>query len=416
MGAGALGPVQDVGKVHAVILEPGRVEDAVAVDRRQVLAPFAVDVQLDRHGPAAAALDHAQRDGLLWRARRAGAGCRTPASSTAETGMTWLPDGPDRWKQASGWAVYSIRISVGGQLGELVVVGVGPGVVGVEQARRGGDHLAQVELDLLEQPVLVQVGPEGLARGQRQPGLAARLPAQGERGDVAGGDGRQDDHAGHRLEAQAGDGLVGVGVLPGPQPVDPRARIGGVDARLGPAPVGPELLVRRRGPGGACGGRPPRSSFRPSSRSKGAHLVAAADGDPRLGCRRRSGSRSRRRARPAGPCPRIGEMMPPGPGVRGRMSEVCRKTSQRARVGPISTETGSSGEDDDVADLEGDAPRGAGAARGVAQGRRHFGGHADRRGRRPAARAGRLALPARGRGVKWGDLGPSWIADMAHLL
>ena len=57
-------------KVHAIVLEPGRVEDAMAVDRCEVLSPLAVDVQLDRYRSATAPLHGPQCDPLRRRRYR----------------------------------------------------------------------------------------------------------------------------------------------------------------------------------------------------------------------------------------------------------------------------------------------------------------------------------------------------------
>ncbi len=45
-------------EVHAVVLEPGWVEDPMAINRRQIFPPFAVDVELDGHRLAPFALYH----------------------------------------------------------------------------------------------------------------------------------------------------------------------------------------------------------------------------------------------------------------------------------------------------------------------------------------------------------------------
>ena len=50
-------------------------------------------------------------------------------------------------------------------LRDLIVVRLGPGGVGIDQAGRRRDDLPQVELDLLEQPLLVQFGVERFSLG-----------------------------------------------------------------------------------------------------------------------------------------------------------------------------------------------------------------------------------------------------------
>ena len=243
VGTGQVVPVQDVGEVHAVILEPGRVEDAVAVHRRQVFAPFAVDVQLDRHRPAAAALDDAQRDRLLGgRDRADGASGAVPsksAPSTSDTGITRLPSGRE---VETGFRVGGVldQDLAGGKLRQLVVVALLPGVVRVDQARRGRDHLPQIELDLLEQ-AHPRPGPAGrfrppgstrraLRRGCQRKGSSATSPAEMAEITTA-------PAAGSKRKPAIS--FLGMGVLPGPQPVHPRAIIRGHDARLAPAPRWP---------------------------------------------------------------------------------------------------------------------------------------------------------------------------------
>ena len=208
MSPGPVGPIANVGKVHAVVLEPGRVEDAMAVHRGQVLAPLAVDVQLDR-----------DRLTLLPRSTtRSLTACSAGATgwmgspgwllSTWETGIAT----PSRQVEA-GFRVGGVldQDLVGGDFGSLVVVSIRPGIVRIHQARRGRDDLSQVELHLLEQAVFVQVGLESFSRRKGQAGFPARLPAQGQRCGGAGRYGRQDRQPLPRLEAEAGDGLLGAG-------------------------------------------------------------------------------------------------------------------------------------------------------------------------------------------------------------
>ena len=128
-------------------------------------------------GRPAAFLHHAQGHPLGGRGDRLEQPGRSrPACSTSDTGIT-CPS--HRWKQAAGWAVYSTRISFFETCGQLVVVTFRPAVVGVDRARQGRDHLAQVELDLRQKAILVEVGLEGQIFRQAQQRLAAGLPAQG---------------------------------------------------------------------------------------------------------------------------------------------------------------------------------------------------------------------------------------------
>ena len=61
----------EMDKVGAIVLEPGRVGDAVAIDRRQILPRLTVNVQLDRYRlGAAAAVHHLQRHPLRCRSDR----------------------------------------------------------------------------------------------------------------------------------------------------------------------------------------------------------------------------------------------------------------------------------------------------------------------------------------------------------
>ena len=98
MGTDQVIPVEDVGEVDAVVLEPGRVEDAMAVDRRQILAGFAVDVEFDRHRPPLAALDDAQRHRLL------GGRDRMDGAVGRRTVVTGAFDVSDRDHPAAGGA------------------------------------------------------------------------------------------------------------------------------------------------------------------------------------------------------------------------------------------------------------------------------------------------------------------------
>ena len=162
----------------------------MAVDRRQVFARFAVDVQLDRHRPAPAALDHAQRDRLLGgRDRMDGAvGRRAVVTGAFDLGYRDHPAAGGAGEVEAGFRVRGVldQDLAGGKFRQLVVVALLPGVVRVDQPRGGGDHLPKIELDLFEQPVPVQVRPEGFALRQHQAGLAPRLPAQREFDDVPG--------------------------------------------------------------------------------------------------------------------------------------------------------------------------------------------------------------------------------------
>ena len=240
VGTGRIIPVQDVGEVDAVVLEPGRVKDTMAVDRRQVFASLAVDMQLHRHRMPPAALDHAQHDRLLGRRDRKGSAVGYHAAGSSAFHLGYRDDPAavcveevetGLWMRGVLDQNFAVR-----QLRKLVVVAVLPGVVRVDQARRRGDHLSEIELDLFQQPILVQLRSEGLPLGQGQTGLAPRPPAQRDLANVPGGDRRDQDRAGERLEAKADDRFLGIRVLPGPQPVHPRAVICGRDARLTPAP------------------------------------------------------------------------------------------------------------------------------------------------------------------------------------
>ena len=174
-------------EIDAVILEPGRVDDAVAVDRRQVLPAGAVHVQLDRGALSAALLAHLQAHALVGRRQRAqeraglagphlGDGNHLPAGQV-ETGIRMggvfdqqAEFGPDR---------------------ELVVVAGLPALVRVLQAGCGGDHLAEVQLNLFEQAVRIQARLKFAAFGELQQGGLARLPAQRRLGCATGGHGRR---------------------------------------------------------------------------------------------------------------------------------------------------------------------------------------------------------------------------------
>ena len=98
--------------------------------------------------------------------------------------------------------MYSISTSALSLFGVLVVVGLRPRIVGVEQARRSRDDLAHIELNLLEQPALVQFWVEALSAWQRQTRLAPRPPSQRLIRSSASRDGRHDHDARDRLEAK----------------------------------------------------------------------------------------------------------------------------------------------------------------------------------------------------------------------
>ena len=178
----------------------------MAVNRRQVFARLAVDVQLDRHRPASAALDHAQRDRLLGgRDRMDGAvGRRAVGTSAFDLGDRDHPAAGGAGEVETGFRVRGVldQDLAGGKLRQLVVVALLPGIVRVDQPRGGGDHLPKIELDSFEQPVLVQVWPEDFTLREHQAGLAPRPPAQREIGDVPAEMADDHDRAGCRLESQ----------------------------------------------------------------------------------------------------------------------------------------------------------------------------------------------------------------------
>ena len=130
-------------------------------------------------GLAAALLDHPQRD----RCSRGRHRARVHAAAVAAFDLRRpAPPGCRRPKVEAG-------LGVGGVFDQHLAGRRAPGagccsVLARPRSGRPGaasrDHLAQVELDLLEQAVLVQLRLEGLALRQRQAGLAARLPAQRE--------------------------------------------------------------------------------------------------------------------------------------------------------------------------------------------------------------------------------------------
>ncbi|OQA39601.1 MAG: hypothetical protein BWY52_03098 [Chloroflexi bacterium ADurb.Bin325] len=230
-----------VGEVDGVVLEPGRVDDAVAILGREILAGRAVDVQLDRDRRAAPARDDAQRYPLRGRPhRRQGSGMRAGLD---------LRRGDDG---AAGQV--EARVLVRGVFNEhaargarrqLVVVAFGPAIVGIDELRRGGDDLAQVELDLRQQAVAVERGRKGLALRQRQQGFLPRPPTQRQAGRIAGGQPGHHHDAALRGEAQAADRGLRPRVLPRPEPADPLGLVGRRGAHLAMAPVRAVLLVRR---------------------------------------------------------------------------------------------------------------------------------------------------------------------------
>ena len=203
--------------VRAVILEPCRVRDAVSVYGGQVLARFAVDVQLDRDGPSAALLDDSQGHAPVRGLDRA-----EPIRAAARLQ-------PHRGKRAR---VRQVEARVGmrrvldqdlplGSLWELVVVGLRPVHVGILEARSRGDHLAEVELDLLEQSGAVELRVEAPSLWQAEQRLAAGLPAQRLSRRLASREAGDHDRAGTRLDAQRNDPFSGMRVLPRPEPVAP---------------------------------------------------------------------------------------------------------------------------------------------------------------------------------------------------
>ncbi len=368
----------------------------MAVHGRQVLAPGAVDVQLDRHGLAPPALDHAQRHRLLRgrdRVKHAiGAGHLDPGDGDRPAGQV------ETSFRVGG--VFEQDLA-GRQLGKLIVVGLLPVCVRVEQARRGRDHLAQVNPDLLEQAVPVQLPLETLPLGQPQASLAPRQPTQGLRGDLPGRDGRYDRHAGRGLEAQADDRLLRPGVLPGPQPVDPRAIIRDRHPRLCPAPIGRELLLRAAHRMGFAMGDGFEAILTPMA-LKGADLVAAADDRPGFAA--------------VGIADHVvGGMFGQPAGPSHRRDEAARSRRQRTDVRRVQEDqpTGHGWgerdrhrpvrEDRDLADLKRNAPRDAAPAGRVAQGCRHLRGYPERRRRvRRGRQPGEISVPLEGQRGKEG--------------
>ena len=208
----SLGSCIQVGEVRAVIFEKVGVEDALPVKRRQVLAPLAVHVQLNRHRFAAGALNHPQPDSLRRRRHRPDQLARCLRFDLVNR------DHPPIRKVEAGVGVGGIfdeHLILGGPW-VLVVVGVLPAVIGVKQARRRTDDLPQVELHLFEQPHRVQVGVESLSRRQPQAGFGPRPPAQREGGDIPGRNRRKQHPPAARLKSETGDGHLRARVFPGP--------------------------------------------------------------------------------------------------------------------------------------------------------------------------------------------------------
>ena len=89
-----IGPAADVGKIHAVIFIPGRVEDTVTVHRGQVFAPLAVHVQLD--GNYRAAAFSMTRSWTVCSAAGTRRSAPVEAASSGETATTRPPKGGNR--------------------------------------------------------------------------------------------------------------------------------------------------------------------------------------------------------------------------------------------------------------------------------------------------------------------------------
>ena len=259
---------------------------------------------------------------------------------------------------------------------DLVVGGVSPGVVGVGRARRGRDDLPQVEPDLRQQSVLVQVGQEALAVRQGQAPFATRPPAERERGRIPSRNGRDDDQTGHRLKAHAGDSFVRVRILPGPKPVDPgciQATVRLDDARLRRSPAGRTLLVWRP-PWAGLAMRDRLEAVLTPTALKGADLMAPADRDTFLrsigvehdiigGVFAKLSLTAHRRNDPA------------GTGLRGPQIRGVHKDEPWGGRGSKLDGYGLARDGHSIADLKGDAPRDAGAARCVVEGVVHLAGN-----------------------------------------
>ena len=123
------------------------------IDRRQILAGLAVGVELDGDRLLAALLHHAELHPLQRRANR--------RQRSGAPLLRQLRDG-------NGLSATQVeaRVGVGRVLdqdlairgaGRLVVVRLRPLMVRILETRLGGDHLAQIELDLLEETPLVEM-------------------------------------------------------------------------------------------------------------------------------------------------------------------------------------------------------------------------------------------------------------------
>jgi hypothetical protein len=76
-----LGVIRHRGMIVVIVQKPGGVEDTVVINRGQVLACLAMNVQIDRHRPAAAAFHYSQLDSPIGGSNRLNGAVRMGVSN-----------------------------------------------------------------------------------------------------------------------------------------------------------------------------------------------------------------------------------------------------------------------------------------------------------------------------------------------
>jgi len=211
-----------VDEVHAVVLEPGGVGNAVTIQRGQVLPGLAMQVQLYRHRGATGLVHDAQAHAASGRSDRLQrAGVRFALQRGDGNGLA-ARETEARVRMGRVLHQHLVR----GLFRRHVVLTPCPAIGGIDRPGRGRDHLPQVELHLREQAFGVKAGLETLARREGEHGLPARPPPKRILRGIAGGDAEEQQVAFAGLEADGSDGLAGLWVLPGEEPVHPGGEVG----------------------------------------------------------------------------------------------------------------------------------------------------------------------------------------------